>query len=730
MQIKQLSQSEPSLPPASLPKWMLRIDVMRSLRLHKMLAALITLLVTSLGVAFLARHRATYEATSVVYVSPNFPATLKVSEEQEYPYDSYMEEQLHSVAGFNVLTDAIRKLQPGVWQYPGESLESAADRLQHFLTVKRDGLSYQVRISLDGSNPTHLAEIVNAVTDSYLEHTKGEEFYGRDKRLDALRQERAQVQSNLTDKLREQTQISQALGVSEISSGEGPDQIDTQVAKLRADLTVAHEQRIQAEAQLSALENNGSGLPNSALDAAADEIIATDPSLLALKASLSQKRALLMDQLSGMTPNHPLRKTTEEQLSEIEAALQQMQANLRTHAAANLKQKLRTDLVRASTVEAKLLSDLQSNTKQATNAAPSIQRSQVLKGEITALQARYAALDERTRNLELESKSPGTVHLFSAARVPDGPLPSVTTLILPLLLPIAAMFAIATVVVVDYCDRRVHDAVDVEQILGFPPIGSLFHDQDVSMQIFDECTLRLAGGIDQAARTAGARTILLTSVNAGAGTTSIVENLGSTLAKLGRKTLTIDSSGATTPVAYLTYSLEQSTHRAAGSAQVKKQEVELRSTSAIAQPFLPKLTPLKNLMDQAFKDLTTDFDLVLIDATPILISAETEYLARFADVTILIAEASTTTKAQLTRAARLLERLQIPGMAVIINKIAYSRVNRATREDVNAFETRLVKGNVNWTSPWNRESTPAGHEASHETSHEKSERVEEKSTYA
>ncbi len=85
--------------------------------------------------------------------------------------------------------------------------------------------------------------------------------------------------------------------MSEISSGQGPDQIDTQVAKLRTDLTVAHEQRIQAEAQLSALENDGSGLPNSALDAAADEIIASDPSLLALKASLSQKRALLMDQL-------------------------------------------------------------------------------------------------------------------------------------------------------------------------------------------------------------------------------------------------------------------------------------------------------------------------------------------------------------------------------------------------------------------------------------------------
>ena len=173
MHIKQLSQSEPSLPLDSTPDWVSRIDVMRSLRLHKMLATLIALLVIGVGVAFRARHHPTFEATSVVYVSPNFPATLKASEEQDYPYDSYIEEQVHSVAGYNVLTDALRKLKPGVWRFPGESLESAVDRLQHSLTVKRDGLSYQVQISLDGSDPTHLAEIVNAVTDSYLEGHEG-----------------------------------------------------------------------------------------------------------------------------------------------------------------------------------------------------------------------------------------------------------------------------------------------------------------------------------------------------------------------------------------------------------------------------------------------------------------------------------------------------------------------------------------------------------------------------
>jgi Mrp family chromosome partitioning ATPase len=144
-----------------------------------------------------------------------------------------------------------------------------------------------------------------------------------------------------------------------------------------------------------------------------------------------------------------------------------------------------------------------------------------------------------------------------------------------------------------------------------------------------------------------------------------------------------------------------------GGVHVRKQEADVRSTAVIAQPFSPKLPPLKNIMDQAFKDLTMDFDIVLVDAAPILISAETEYLARFADVTILIAESGKTTKVQLTRAARLLERLQIPGMSVIINKISYRWANRATREDLSAFEARMEAGNAKWDPSWNSDETAA-----------------------
>jgi len=706
MPIKQLSQTEPSLSPTAPPTWMARIDVLQSLRVHRLLATVIALSTMGLGVAIMLSRRPSYEAVSVIYVSPNFHPTLATNAEQEYPYDNFVEEQVRTITSYNVLADALKKLKPGVWQFPGESLDSAIERLQDALTPKRDGQSFQVRISLLGYNPENLPEIVNQITESYLAGVKGEEFYGRDERLESLRKERAEVETDLAAKLKEQTQISQTLGVAVIPT-EGADQIDTQVAKLRGDLMVAHEQRIQAEAALSALANGGKTGSSAALDAAADEIIASDPSLLALKSSLSTKRAVLLDQLAGMTANHPMRKSTEAQLAEIESALQQMQANLRNHAAANLQTKLRTDLKRASTVEAQLESDLQSDTHQATHAAPSFQRALVLKAEISALQARYAALDERTRNLELESKSPGSVHMFAAARSADE-LPSKNKMILPVMFPLALVLAVLTVVIIDLFDRRIHSAYDIELTLGFPPIGTLFDDQDVTMQVFDECTLRLAAGIDQAARTEGVRTIVVTSVNAGAGTTSIVENLGSTLAKLGRKTLTIDATGMTSPVAYVTLNLEQTAHRGVGGLPAVRPDVDIQSTAVIAQPFSQKLTPLTNFMDQAFKDLTTDYDVVLIDATPLLISAETEYLARFADVTILVAEAENTTMAQVTRASRLLEKLRIPGMAVIVNKMAFRRANRAMREDLSAFEARMEKANLRWNASWNRPPAPTG----------------------
>jgi MinD-like ATPase involved in chromosome partitioning or flagellar assembly len=84
-------------------------------------------------------------------------------------------------------------------------------------------------------------------------------------------------------------------------------------------------------------------------------------------------------------------------------------------------------------------------------------------------------------------------------------------------------------------------------------------------------------------------------------------------------------------------------------------------------------------------------DVILIDASPLPISAHTEYLARVSDVTVLVVKSSATTKQELDRAARLLERLDVAGVAVVLNKISQERSDRAMKKELHGYEQSFRK---------------------------------------
>ncbi len=698
----------------------IRINVLKSLRLHRVTAIMVALLVLGLGLAFVARHKANYVAASSIYVSPTPIKTLTEDRELDRPYESYVQQTVHAINRYDVLAEAIRKMPPGIWLYPGETEHSGVLRLQQNLDIGRIGTTYQVQISLNGARPEHLADIVNMVTSVYLEKARSEEFYGRDDRLASLKEERTRVQNQMDTLLQEQSQISKALGVAAFN-GKGNNLFDDQNAKVQSDLIAAHEQKIQAEAQLEALKNGDSSAPTSALNAAADEAIASDPGLNALKTSLSQKRAVLLDQLSGLTPSNPVRRQTEEQLAQIDKALQDMQSDLRKKAAARLEQKLRTQLNSASMIESRLQSDLMQGTRQANVASPKIQRAGEIQAELDRLQTRYALVDDRISNLELESSSPGSVHLFSPAMTPLGPEKSKITALLIAIFPLSIIMGIVSAIILDLLDPHIYTGSDVEAVLGFAPIGMLFDDREVPQLVFDECALRLAAGVDHAARLAGARTFVITAVNSGAGTTSIIESLGSMLAKLGRKTLVIDPSGNSEPVAFVTFGTELQRRpiniKEPGIPAVPSTDMQIAKSNIGSLPV--KVAPNKGLVFDSFNSMSAEYDIILIDAAPLLISAETEYLARMSDVTVLVSEAGKTKKAWLTRAARLLERLGVAGAAAVVNKVHPARAEEALKHDMREFELRSDRVNLQeWWKPGNKNpKAPSSPSGAKETSH-------------
>ena len=54
-----------------------------------------------------------YSATSTIYVSPNFPKTLTDDREQQYQYETYIQEEMHSITRYDVIADAIAQTAAG-----------------------------------------------------------------------------------------------------------------------------------------------------------------------------------------------------------------------------------------------------------------------------------------------------------------------------------------------------------------------------------------------------------------------------------------------------------------------------------------------------------------------------------------------------------------------------------------------------------------------------------------
>jgi len=110
-----------------------RLDLMRSLQLHRGLAIGIALAGLVLAVVDGARKWPIYTAQSQVYIQPAPPKAIEQSFPQRWPFDTNSYESLFSnrckAPRTRVLLSALHKMRPGSWQQNGESERSAADRL-------------------------------------------------------------------------------------------------------------------------------------------------------------------------------------------------------------------------------------------------------------------------------------------------------------------------------------------------------------------------------------------------------------------------------------------------------------------------------------------------------------------------------------------------------------------------------------------------------------------------
>ena len=640
-------------PPAFRPQ------ALRSVRMHPRLAAGVGGFVFLVLLGYGLTRKPVYSAEALVYEEP---AAAKLMSDgtaggfDSARYESYLDQQKQVMARPDVLGAAVASLPPQTWRVLGPNARAAQQSLATQLKVDRVKTSYQLSVSLQSSDPAAAAAIVNAVTAAYLKEVHQDAAAQSDQRAQLLGEERRRIEGELETTRTEQAGLSASLGVAS-PLGENGNPYDFELASVRQELLTARQAHDAAAAQLGSLSGGGQ---DAALATAADEIMGGDTGLASMRATVSARRATLNGQMAGMKPENPVYKQDLEELSDLDKTLDTMTRQTRAKAENHVQEKLRTELERSGDVESRLNAQLAQLTAKATTAAPRLQRAAELNDDLQRLNIRFAAVDDALRSLQLEANGPGIVRLSLAAAVPTTPEPSRKMLLLAAAPLLGLICGIAAAVMARKRDRRLYSGRDVEDVLGFAPMAVLPARADVSLRVMDEYVLRLAAGIESAYRDGGAQTFLLTAVSASTQTRLLRKALIARLKRIG-----LDVALAR-PTDLL---LAEQRGKLSGG----RREISRTGDGFVAE----HLAKLKG-----------EHALVVIDAPALGTSAETEYVARCADATILVAECGVTTREELLQSGQLLQRLHARGVGAVLAELQLRFADQSFRDAIDAFERR------------------------------------------
>ena len=640
----------------------IKLRIRRSLIMHKNLALVVFALVAALMVAYGFTRKPQYSAESLIYIQPLTPKALTDTTSGIYDssrYDSYIEQQLQTIVRDDILVEALKRVPPGMWQFPGEPEQAAVARLRAGLKVQRVLSSFEVGITLKGSDPLAVTRVVNEVVAAFLRYGRGDEMAQTDQKLQLLIADRARIVDALTKDREEQAKLSSRLGVADTSNENTGNPYDTQLQELRRQVFAAREAHFAALAQLETVMKGTES--TELLNAVSDETASSDPGLATLKASITQRRSALVSQMAGLTKVNPLYRADEQELARLDESLANLSQGLRVKASQQLVGKWKLEVAKTGDVQAKLESQLAQQTAAATGAAPKLQRASDVTTEIARLQARFTETDNAIHSLELQENSSGLAHLSLAAVQPQGPTPGNKRLVFALALPVSLFCGIFAAVLMQKLDRRVYIAEDIEDTLRFPPMAVLPDPSEVDSSVMNDFLLRVVAGIDQAHRVGNAKTFVFTAASPSMDTSDIVMLLADKVSNLGYKVVVSKASAA----------LSSLKDNAIGVPEGQGKRLWGVTDESPLSPVRQTNVLVESLMQTA-----RSVDMLFIDARPILSSADAEFDTRLVDVTILVAGSGLTTRRELASSLALIRRLTSQGVATVLTNLHLRHADR------------------------------------------------------
>ena len=686
------------------------INPLLSLRKHYRLGLWVALMVLLVGlpVAWI-KGKSYYTAEAVFLVTPTYMKNLRSDAELEFQsnsqYRQYVNHLSTMVTRYDVLERALVKLKKsGIDTQPASLTQRKyIEKLQKLVYVRAIPDTYMVRVGLEGDGKDHLDQLVNGITETFIETSKEEQIYGSRERIDALQLTAAQLHKEVNKFEADRVNLAAPLGLTTFSENI-INPYDTLLVQTREKYTVATLERIQQEATLEAFLKQRevpASLARSLL-----EIRLQDNGLQAVRNEVVHRGEELRRIMAGLEERHPARQAASLELAQITHMLTSKESDFDNVAFDTEYRRLQGALQQRRQVEKESKLLLDKLNEQATAFARNFQQAMRLTGEIKKREKDLQDIRERINFLTLERDALGFVHLVTPAMSPDTPMGFGRTKMLIGLIAVAVMLGLAVPVLVDMLNHSIRSIKDAEKAMGISAAGWQPAASDAASYLFAEEQMRRFVSTLLRNRARHNRQVFaFTAVGSSSATTRVVMDAASVIQKLGPRVLVVDVNRYESHPDlellrpglsdYLAGEVKSDAlvHQYAHEGQV----LNVVGLGAHRNAGLQRL----DLLKQITETWAAAYDFVLYDLPPVLLSSDTEFLIETLGQVFVVVEAEVATKGEVSHAKRLLQRIDPESIGLFVNHIYLQRggsdlkkrvLETITKEQMQNFSRHSILG--------------------------------------
>ncbi|MFW6160944.1 MAG: GumC family protein [Acidobacteriota bacterium] len=591
--------------------------------------------------------------------------------------------------------------------YPRDPYSDVAEQIRNGLEVSPIRDTKLVKVSYTSTSPVLSAEIVNALSEEFINFSVEKRYERTQQASDFLNTQIAVLQEELAEKTQELQRYVKDKDLFSLSSlSDTESSVISTLADYNEAYTQARIERIKAEATYRELKDvdNVDSIPQAV----------SNPVIQQLKAEYSRIKNEYEEKSKKFKPNYP-------EMVQLKARMDSMKEELRNQV------ETAEEEYRAALRKERYLKNLLNGQKEGVSKMSSdaiLYNS--LKIEVENKRKQLDSLVERRDETQISEQLGGlessNISIIDKGEVPEGPVSPKKKLNLILAFFMGIFGGVGLCFIFEYLDNKVRDPEEVERLAGLPSLGIIpYLDTDgmrkgkgnlkyygyrysygegpsqsgeevpevKEIELINHLFPRLSVSEDyRTIRTSimlshaeeHPRTIAFSSALPMEGKTATVVNMAVSFAQLDEKVLVVDSD-LRRPKLHRIFKL-RNVHGLSsyltGKAELKD-AIHKTSIDNIwilpSGPVPPNPTELLNSkkMKKMIEEAEKEFDFILLDTPPALAVTDGLIVSSFSESTVLVINGGKLTRKMFMKAVGELKRAKANIIGVVFNGIKVSK---------------------------------------------------------